>query len=142
MSEADTDDRKILSPFDKRECISLKQAADIAGKSESTLRTWCEERGLGRRIGGGTWSVSKVALAMFLDGDQRALRAYHSGDRTSELVAGYFERTGLGTRVAAKVRVLASRPDPTALANQERSQHQQCSQHQQPCCSDYSTTLP
>lgn len=54
---------------------------------------------MGRRIGGGTWSVSKVALAMFLDGDQRALRAYHAGDRTSELIAGYFERSGLGDLV-------------------------------------------
>jgi len=27
-------ERKILSPFDKRECLSLKQASDIAGKSE------------------------------------------------------------------------------------------------------------
>lgn len=90
------DDRKILSPFDKRECISLKEAAGVAGNSESTLRAWCEGHGLGRRIGGGTWSVSKVALAMFLDGDARALQAYHSGDRTSERVAGYFERVGLG----------------------------------------------
>ena len=86
------DDRKILSPFDKHECISLKQAADIAGKSESTLRGWCEQHGLGRRVGGGTWSVSKVALAMFLDGDAKALRAYHAGDRSSEMVAPYFER--------------------------------------------------
>lgn len=86
------DERKILCPFDKRECLSLKEAADIAGKSESTLRCWCEEHGLGRRIGGGTWSVSKVALAMFLDGDERALAAYHAGDRTSEQVAGYFRR--------------------------------------------------
>jgi hypothetical protein len=86
------DDRKILSPFDKRECISLKQAADIAGKSESTLRGWCEQHGLGRRVGGGTWSVSKVALAMFLDGDTVALKAYHAGDRASDLVAPYFER--------------------------------------------------
>jgi hypothetical protein len=95
-SAASRDDRKILSPFDKRECISLKEAADIAGKSESTLRAWCEVHGLGRRIGGGTWSVSKIALAMFLDGNEKALRAYHSGDRTSEWVAGYFERAGLG----------------------------------------------
>jgi hypothetical protein len=87
-----TDERQILSPFDKRECISLKQAADIADKSESTLRGWCEMHGLGRRVGGGTWSVSKVALAMFLDGDAKALRAYHAGDRTSDLVAHYFER--------------------------------------------------
>jgi hypothetical protein len=88
-------DRKILFPFDKQESISLKEAADRAGKSVSTMRAWCEKHGLGRRIGGGTWSVSKVALAMFLDGDQRALLAYHAGDRKSERVAGYFERAGL-----------------------------------------------
>jgi hypothetical protein len=88
-------DRKILSPFDKRECISLKQAAAIAGRSESTLRGWCEKRGLGRRIGGGTWSVSKVALAMFLDGDHKALRAYHAGCRSDPGVVGYFERAEL-----------------------------------------------
>jgi hypothetical protein len=95
MTEMGTDDRKILSPFDKRECISLKEAADIAGKSESRTRGWCDEHGLGRRVGGGTWSVSKVALSMFLDGDVRALRAYHAGDRTSEVVAPYFKRAGL-----------------------------------------------
>jgi hypothetical protein len=95
LREVFLDDRKILSPFDKRECISLKEAADIAGKSESTLRAWCDEHGLGRRVGGGTWSVSKVALAMFLDGDTKALRAYHAGDRTGELVAAYFRRAGI-----------------------------------------------
>jgi hypothetical protein len=95
MSEMHADHRKILSPFDKRECISLKEAAEIAGKSESTMRGWCDEHGLGRRIGGGPWMVSKVALAMFLDGDVKALRAYHAGDRTSDLVAPYFKREGL-----------------------------------------------
>jgi hypothetical protein len=80
----------VLIPFDKREVITLRRAADIAGKSESTLRAWCEEHSLGRRIGGGTWSVSKVALAMFLDGDLKALRAYHAGDRTSDVVAPFF----------------------------------------------------
>jgi hypothetical protein len=99
MTETDADDRKILSPFDKREGISLKQAADIAGKSASTLRGWCEVYGLGRRVGGGTWSVSKVALAMFLDGDAKALRAYHAGDRTDARVIAYFERAGLGDLV-------------------------------------------
>jgi hypothetical protein len=82
--------RRILQPFDKRECINLKEAADIAGKSESTMRGWADEHGLGRRVGGGTWSISRVALAMFLDDDKKALRAYHAGDRTSELVASYF----------------------------------------------------
>jgi hypothetical protein len=92
MTSAHVEERKILYPFDKHECISLKQAASIAGKSESTLRGWCEQHGLGRRVGGGTWSVSKVALAMFLDGDAKALRAYHAGDRSSELVTCYFRR--------------------------------------------------
>src|ERR1700722_14555022 len=95
MSVMTTDERKILVPFDKRECISLKEAADIAGRSESTMRNWCDEYGLGRRIGSGPWSVSKAALAMHLDGDRKALRAYHAGDRTSNLVAPYFERAGL-----------------------------------------------
>jgi hypothetical protein len=95
MSVTTSDERKILSPFDKRECISLKEAAGIAGRSESTMRSWCDEYGLGRRIGGGPWSVSRVALAMHLDGDLSALKAYHAGDRTSDLVAPYFERAGL-----------------------------------------------
>jgi hypothetical protein len=97
MSVTTTDDRKILTPFDKLECISLKEAADIAGRSESTMRNWCDEYGLGRRIGGGPWSVSRVALTMHLDGDLKALRAYHSGDRSSDLVGVYFKRVGLRT---------------------------------------------
>jgi hypothetical protein len=96
MSVTTNGDRKILTPFDKRECISLKEAADIAGRSESTMRNWCDEYGLGRRIGGGPWSVSKIALAMFLDGDLKALRAYHGGERTDPRVIVYFDRTGLG----------------------------------------------
>jgi hypothetical protein len=95
LREVFLDERKILSPFDKRECLSLRKAAEIAGKSESTMRGWCEEHGLGRRIGGGKWSVSKVALTMFLDGNTKALRAYHAGDRSSDLVESYFERAGL-----------------------------------------------
>jgi len=95
----DTDDKKILWPFDRRECISLKQAAARAGKSESTMRGWCEQYGLGRRPGGGTWSVSKVALAMLLDDDLKALRTYHSGDRADPSVAAYFKREGLGDLV-------------------------------------------
>jgi hypothetical protein len=36
--------------------------------------------------------VSRVALAMHLDGDLKVLRAYHAGDRLSDLVAHYFRR--------------------------------------------------
>jgi hypothetical protein len=102
MSVTRTDDRKILSPFDKRECISLKEAADIAGKSESTMRNWCDGYGLGRRIGGGPWSVSKVALAMHLDGDRKALRAYHACVWTDPTVIAYFERENLGDLIKSR----------------------------------------
>jgi hypothetical protein len=99
MSERSESERKILSPFDRRECISLRQAAVRAGKSETTMRGWCERHGLGRRVGGGTWSVSKVALAMWLDNDLKALKVYHAGDRGNPIVSAYFGREGLGDMV-------------------------------------------
>ena len=39
--------------------------------------------------------MSKVALLMWLEGNREALRAYLMGDRSSELVAGYFARCGV-----------------------------------------------
>jgi hypothetical protein len=39
--------------------------------------------------------VSKVALAMHLDGHRAALEAYLAGDRNSLMVANYFERCGV-----------------------------------------------
>jgi hypothetical protein len=39
--------------------------------------------------------VGKVALAVFLDGDPEALRAYLVGDRQSPAVVCYFERAAV-----------------------------------------------
>jgi hypothetical protein len=72
-----------------------ERRSHIAGKSESTMRNGRDVHGLGCRIGGGTWSVSKVALVIFPDGDFKALRAYHKCDRSRETVAAYFARFGL-----------------------------------------------
>ena len=44
-----------------------------------------------RRIGG-QWAVSRVALAMYLDGNLEALRAYLRGDRSSSTIIEYFTR--------------------------------------------------
>jgi hypothetical protein len=86
-----------LVPFAGEECTSIGKAAAIAGKSERTLRNWCVEHGIGRRVAGGAWNVSKVALAMLLDGDLEALAAYRDrGARgSSEPVAAYYQRCGL-----------------------------------------------
>jgi hypothetical protein len=83
---------RVLVPFDVREGIDLRVAANRAGKSETTIRNWCVQHGLGRRVGGGVWVVSKVALAMHLDSDADALSAYLAGDRSSPAVKSYFER--------------------------------------------------
>lgn len=92
----------VLVPYDPREACTLAQAARRAGKSESTVRNWCVNRGIGRRIAGGTWSVSRPALEMLLDGDEAALLAYHNGDRLGPLVRGYFERAGLSSNNKAR----------------------------------------
>ena len=86
---------KVLKPYDPREGISLAQAAERAVKSQSTVRGWCVRHGLGRKVGGGVWVVSKVALAMFLDDEPEALSAYLAGDRSSNPVKMYFERVGV-----------------------------------------------
>ena len=82
----------VLIPFDRREAISLREAAKIANRSEGTVRGWCAQFDIGRRVGNGPWQVSRVALAMFLDGDADALREYLSGYRCGQTVAGYFGR--------------------------------------------------
>ena len=92
MRPPETATWRVLVPYDPREGISLRAAAVRAGKSETTVRDWCRARGLGRRVGGGAWVVSKVALAMHLDGDGEALAAYLAGDRASAAVALYYSR--------------------------------------------------
>lgn len=95
MRSAEASAWRVLTPYDPREGISLAVAAKRAGKSETTLRNWCVQHGLGRRVGGGVWVVSQVALAMFLDDDRIALVAYLAGDRSSSLVKLYFERVNV-----------------------------------------------
>jgi hypothetical protein len=82
---------QVLRPFHRGEVLSIAEAAHLAGKSVRTIRDWCLLHDLGRRIGG-QWAVSKVTLAMWLDGNKEALAAYLAGDRSSPTVTAYFER--------------------------------------------------
>ncbi len=93
----------VLMPFDPAEGICLSQAAHRAGKSSRTIRNWCEQFGLGRRVGGGVWVVSQVALAMFLEDDQVSLAAYLAGDRESFSVVRYFQRFNLSLQMSLAV---------------------------------------
>ena len=89
----------VLVPFDRRESLTLQQAAEIAGRDPETIRRWCSLKDVGRKIGG-RWAVSRPALLMFLDNDRHALRAYHAGHRSGGLVEAYFERAGMRTKKA------------------------------------------
>ena len=40
---------QILIPFDKREAMTLR-AAELSGKSEGTVPTWCLQQDIGRRV--------------------------------------------------------------------------------------------
>jgi hypothetical protein len=86
----------VLVPYDPREALPVKKAVEQTGRKQSTLRNWCERFPIARRIAGGNWQISCVALRMLLDGDMEALAAYSTGDRASPRVAAYFERLGLG----------------------------------------------
>lgn len=78
-----------LRPFDPAEAIRITKAATLAGKSERTIRNWCRERHIGRRLAG-QWAVSVVALDMLLAGDDEGLDAYLAGDRSSARVMSYY----------------------------------------------------
>ena len=100
-----------LVPFDRREGLSLKEAADVAGKSGSTIRAWCQRDGIGRRIGGGTWVVSRLALRMFLDGDGAASRRFIRSPRRRERgVRACSSRCGAGTKSAASSAQIVRMP--------------------------------
>jgi hypothetical protein len=105
LAKAELPERRpmTLVPFDRREAISLRVAAKIAGKCEATVCRWCAIYNIGRRISNGPWQVSRVALQMLLDGAEDELRAYLRGDRSGPLVAPYFANLesldALGVRI-------------------------------------------
>lgn len=87
---------RCLVPFNRREGLTTAEAAERANRTERTIRMWCRDYDIGRRVAGGPWLVSRVALAMFLNDDAQALRAYLAGDRHSPRIAAYFVAEGLG----------------------------------------------
>ena len=51
--------------------ISLGEAAYLVGKRETTVRLWCIDRGIGRKVAG-RWRVSRTALLAYLKSKQRS----------------------------------------------------------------------
>jgi hypothetical protein len=88
----------ILQPYDPAEAITVTVAACRAGKSDRTVRNWCLDHRIGRRIAG-QWAVSAVALDMLLAGDDEGLQAYLAGDRASDRVVSYFRARSISLPV-------------------------------------------
>jgi hypothetical protein len=110
------DDRDLatwcLRPYDGREALTVHQAVAIAGRSAGTIRNWVAARGIGRRIVGGKIAVSRIAMAMLLDDDHKALADYLEGKRDVPAVIQYYERLGLADVL---VVASASKPRPPPL---------------------------
>jgi hypothetical protein len=98
----------VLHPFDPTEAISVTAAAIRADKSDRTIRNWCLERHIGRRIAG-QWAVSAVALDMLLAGDDDGLQAYLAGDRASDHVVAYYRERSIPLRPPARERSIDTR---------------------------------
>src|SRR5262245_13557572 len=84
----------VLHPYDPAEAIGIAEAALRADKSTRTLRNWCADHQIGRRIAG-QWAVSAIALDMLLASDGAALQAYLAGDRTADCVVSYYRRRSI-----------------------------------------------
>lgn len=91
---------RCLIPFDRREGLTTAEAAERVNRTERTIRLWCRDHDIGRRVAGGPWLVSSVALAMLLNDDAPALRAYLAGDRSSAAVSAYFAAEGISDLIA------------------------------------------
>lgn len=70
--------------------LSLKQAADIAGKTPETVANYCKRYGIGRQLHSkAPWAVDPLGLAIVIAGDRDALWAYQEGARDGPLLKPY-----------------------------------------------------
>jgi len=107
--------KAILHPYNPGEAIRITKAATLAGKSDRTIRNWCRERHIGRRIAG-QWAVSVVALDMLLAGDHESLESYLAGDRSSERVVSYYTARSIPLPVTVTITPTVSEFSDFAVA--------------------------
>jgi hypothetical protein len=98
----------ILIPYDAREALTLQEAAEMARRSKSTVRNWCRDYRIGRRLVGGNLAISKIAMQMLMDNDIKRLELYFRNGRHA--VAEYFERYSL-------CEILDAHPKPQNAQN-------------------------
>lgn len=92
--------RHVLVPFDPREVTTVSACARMVDYDPATVRRLVGQYELGRRLGAGPYMVSKVAWALFVNGDWDGLHAYHVGDRQYQSVRREFVRIGMAQEAA------------------------------------------
>lgn len=78
------------------EVLSLKRAADHAGRDDSTLRRWAKIHGIARQAGrNARLKFSAPGLEMVLQGEFDALEHLRAGRRNHPDVVRIFDHLGL-----------------------------------------------
>lgn len=85
-----------LIPYDAREAISVRAAAKQSGRCPATIKAWCHNYHIGRRVMGGNLEISRPALAMAQEGQWKILDLYLAGDRSSPEICRFYHGLGLG----------------------------------------------
>lgn len=82
--------------FGIEEAIPLKAAANIAGKTDETIRRWCVKYGIGRQAGpNAPIEVSIIGLMMVIHGEFDTLELLRAGDRQHPAVKRFLNFVGL-----------------------------------------------
>jgi hypothetical protein len=99
---------RVFRRYRSNKCFSEKPPRGQGSSLFTVPSAWhnarrhCNQHGVGRRVGGGAWLVSKVALAMFLDGDesQRDLSERRPIKRDGEAIFRWVRRSAACVRAS------------------------------------------
>ena len=83
-----------LVPFRLDLVMSLADASERSGRAINTVRTWCAQHHLGRKVGG-TWHIDAIAFELYVDGRFDALERYLNGDRAHPEIVDAFTSLGV-----------------------------------------------
>ncbi len=100
--------RGLLNPYIAEEAMLIGEAGGRTGWSEATLRDRAVRFGLGRKIGT-RWTFSRVAIELFLNGQDEALNHYLAGDRSHPEVVETYRRLNVPLEPPPPTRKRASR---------------------------------
>lgn len=95
MTRGTIGNRKLCVPMLPSETIRIETAKLMAGKSDRTIRKWCETDGIGRQSSRGRGAhlqISAPALLMRAEGESEILERLRNGEREHPHVQHYLRK--------------------------------------------------